>query len=411
MSMFIELVLKAPVSQRAATSVLRLFGFWMNWGDFRVPSANTGRLWMVRLGLYALICEKTHADDWLWMMDHTVQLGPWKCLVIVGIRISVWRSLKRPLRHEDVALLNLTPMKSATKEAVAEQLEQTSSQTGRPRAVLSDEGAELKGGMQLFQQQFDSNDQPLHVLDIKHKAARLLKKQLETNDTWDLFVKHLTRARLELTLTSLAYLNPPRLRNKARFMNLIHVVNWGCRALRFVKAPKDFATEPIDREKLEAKLGWLRDFEKPLREWKRLVTLIRAAEKYTRRHGYHKRARKDLKKVLQPLVKGKACQRLMGDLLDFVKQQAKNLKAGQHLIGHTEVLESLLGKYKQIQGRHSQGGMTASLLNIGATVLNKTPQLIQQALLSIPVKKVHEWVLNNLGQTIASKQKLAFNQS
>lgn len=407
--MFLELVLSAPTSQRAAASVLRLIGFRMNW-SIRLPCANSGRLWMVRVGLYALICEKTHADDWLWMVDHTVQLGPWKCLVIVGIRLSIWRSLDRPLRHEDLSLLNLTPMKTASKEAVAEQLLQTCSQTGQPLAVLSDEGTELKGGMRLFQEQFDSNSpQPLHLLDIKHKAAALLKKQLGESDIWDSYVKHLTRTKLEVTLTSLAFLNPPRLRNKARFMNLIHVVKWGRRALRFVKNPKKFPDEPIDRDKLEAKLGWLRDFEKPLREWSQLLAIIRAAEKQIRCDGYHQRAAKDLKKVLKPLLKGKACKRLANELLEFVKQQSSGLKPEQHVIGHTEVLESVLGKYKQIQGRHNHGGMTASLLNIGAAVVNKSPELIQQALRLIPVKEVTKWVRDKLGQTIASKQKLAFN--
>ena len=406
--MFLELVLSAPTSQRAAASVLRLLGFRMNW-NIQLPCANSGRLWMVRVGLYALTCEKTHADDWLWMVDHTVQLGPWKCLVIVGIRLSVWRSLDRPLRHEDLSLLNLTPMKTASKEAVAEQLLETCSQTGQPLVVLSDEGTELKGGMRLFQEQFDSNSpRPLHVLDIKHKAAALLKKQLGESDIWDSYVKHLTRTKQEVTLTSLAFLNPPRLRNKARFMNLIHVVKWGRRALRFVKNPKKFPDEPIDRDKLEAKLGWLRDFEKPLREWSQLLEIIQAAEKQIRCDGYHQRAAKDLKKVFKPLLKSKACKRLATDLLEFVEQQSSGLKPKQHVIGHTEVLESVLGKYKQIQGRHNHGGMTASLLNIGASVVNKSPELIQQALRSIPVKAVTMWVRDKLGQTIASKQKLAF---
>ena len=83
------------------------------------------------------------------------------------------------------------------------------------------------------------------------------------------------------------------------------------------------------------------------------------------------------------------------------------MKPGQRVLGHTEVLESLLGKYKQIQGRHSQGGMTASLLNIGAVVIQKTPEVIEQALATVPVKEIYQWVRKNLGQTIASKQRTA----
>ena len=409
-SKFIELVLSAPVSQRAAAAVLRFVGSWMGWEDMRLPCANSGRLWLVRLGLFALTRQKTIADDWLWMMDHTVQLGPWKCLVIVGIRLSDWHRLDRPLCHQDLSLLNLTPMKTANKEAVAEQLHQTCSQTGVPLAVLSDEGTELKGGMQLFQQQLTSTSaKPVHVHDIKHKAAALLKKQFAFTGAWDSFVKHLTRTKQGVTLTPLAFLNPPRLRNKARFMNVACVINWGCRALRFVKAPRDFPDEAIDREKLEAKLGWLRGFEKQLVEWKKLITLIHAVERYVRREGYHSGARKELRKVLSPLIQGKACQELATKLLKFVHQQSKHLKNDQRVIGHTEVLESLLGKYKQIQGRHSQGGMTASLLNIGAAVTKVTTEVVEQALVSIPVNQALQWVRNNLGQTIASKQMTALN--
>ena len=217
---------------------------------------------MARVGLFALNCEKQAADDWVWMMDHTVQLGPWKCLVIVGIRISEWRSLDRPLCHEDLTLLNVTPMKTANKEAVLDELKRTSAQTGIPVAVLSDEGTELKGGMELYRQQPDcETSPPAHLRDLKHKAARLLKKELQATETWDPFVKLLTRTKLSVTLTSLAFLNPPRLRNKARFMNLECVVNWGSRVLQFIQAPEEFLDDPAELEKLELKLGWLRDFE------------------------------------------------------------------------------------------------------------------------------------------------------
>jgi hypothetical protein len=97
----------------------------------------------------------------------------------------------------------------------------------------------------------------------------------------------------------------------------------------------------------------------------------------------------------------------MKRLLDFIKEQSAKLKKGQQMPGHTEVLESLLGKYKDTQARHSQGGMTASLLNIGAIVLTKSPDLVQRALNAIPVKTVNDWVHKNLGQTVASRRKLA----
>ena len=81
------LVLKAATSQRAAAGVLQLVAPYIP-GLPRVPCANSGRLWLMRLGLYELLRKKETAKDWVWIMDHTVQLGPHKCLVIVGVRLS-----------------------------------------------------------------------------------------------------------------------------------------------------------------------------------------------------------------------------------------------------------------------------------------------------------------------------------
>jgi len=84
-------------------------------------------------------------------MDHTLQLGPYKCLVIVGVRLSAWRQNRRPLQHTDLALLNLTPMEQATGECVHAALAQTVPVTGVLRLVLCDGGTELQRGMELLQ--------------------------------------------------------------------------------------------------------------------------------------------------------------------------------------------------------------------------------------------------------------------
>jgi predicted DNA-binding antitoxin AbrB/MazE fold protein len=78
-------------------------------------------------------------------MDHTLQLGPWKCLIIVGVRLSAWEPQCGPLAHEDLVLLNLTPMEHSSGEAVAKQLRAAVPQTSRPRAILTDGGADLLG--------------------------------------------------------------------------------------------------------------------------------------------------------------------------------------------------------------------------------------------------------------------------
>ena len=213
----------------------------------------------MRLGLYELRRPKEAADDWVWIMDHTVQLGPWKCLVIVGVRLSAWRRKEGPLEHEDLTLLNLTPMEQSSGEAVAAQLRETKEESGIvPAAVLSDEGAELKKAMVLFREESPELQKVPHVYDIKHKVATILKKELHQDKTWQSFVTRTNRTKLRVTLTELAFLVPPGLKNKARYMNLDTLVDWGCRVLAYLDDPCDFPGQKVDRKKLRQKLGWLR---------------------------------------------------------------------------------------------------------------------------------------------------------
>ena len=46
-----------------------------NWSGLDVSAASyyAVRLWLMRLGLYQLSRPKVRADDWMWIMDHTMQ--------------------------------------------------------------------------------------------------------------------------------------------------------------------------------------------------------------------------------------------------------------------------------------------------------------------------------------------------
>jgi hypothetical protein len=407
-ALFVDLVLKAATSQRAAAAVLKLITPYVP-GVLRMPCANAGRLWLMRLGLFELLRKKEVAKDWVWIMDHTVQLGPHKCLVIVGVRLSAWRRKKAPLEHEDLSLLNLVPMEQSNAVAVAEQLEATREAMGVvPVAVLSDEGAELKSGMALFREQSPGARRVPHVFDIKHKVALLLKRELEDDATWQSFVTRTNRAKLQTTLTELAFLVPPSLRTKARYMNLDTLVDWGTRVLAYLDDPRDLPGQTIDRAKLQQKLGWLGEYRSALPAWAELLAIAKRAVSYIRKNGYHHRAAKELKRGLLRLAHTPGGSRMQAGILEFVKEQSRSVKKRQHVLGSSEVLESLLGKYKRIQGTHSKGGMTGSLLNLGAAVMRKTSETIKQALAAVPVAAVGQWVRENLGLTVPAQQALAF---
>ena len=95
-------------------------------------------------------------------------------------------------------------------------------------------------------------------------------------------------------------------------------------------------------------------------------------------------------------------------VLDFVAEQACLAQSpDERLLGHSEVLESLIGKYKQLQSTHSKGGMTAMLLSMGTIVSQKTDEVLERALTSITSNDVASWCRTNLGVTLQAQRAFA----
>jgi hypothetical protein len=118
----LALVLRTGTRLQRVADVLRMHWNWCGL-DVATASYYSVRLWLLRLGLYQLNRPKTRADDWMWIMDHTMQLGERKCLIVVGIRQSAWNAQDRVLGHEDVELIDLVPVTESNGKVVYRQLQ------------------------------------------------------------------------------------------------------------------------------------------------------------------------------------------------------------------------------------------------------------------------------------------------
>jgi hypothetical protein len=401
---FLDLVLLAPCSGRAAAWVLR---WWSGraGGGAETPCANAGRTWLFRLGLDALTCPLEQADDWVWLVDHTVQLGSQKGMIVVGLRLGAWQADPRPLEHADVRLLHLEPMERSNGELVERELEKAVARTGVPRAILSDGGSDLKRGVALFCQ-----DHPTvtHTYDVKHKMACLLKKELEDDPDWERFVARANLARRGLTLTAGAFLVPPSLSAKARYMNADRLVAWGVKVLRYLDHPPQTPTLAIKERLREGRLGWLREYRQQLAEWSAMLALAQAAEHYVRHHGLHAGTVTELAPRLLALAVCPRGRRMQEAIVEFLAEQSAAARPGERLIGSTEVLESIIGKYKRLQSMHSGGGMTGMILSIGALVGHWGRDRIAEGLQRVTNSQVGQWCRERLGVTIQAQRKLAF---
>lgn len=146
---FVSLVLSAATSLRGASRVMALVRAFFRL-PLPAPSWWAGRLWLLRLGYYKLTRPKEQAADWVWIVEHTVQIGVEKCFVILGVRLSALPNPARCLSHEDVEPIARCPVRQSNGEVVYQQLEDSITKTGLPREIIGDQGSDLKAGVERF---------------------------------------------------------------------------------------------------------------------------------------------------------------------------------------------------------------------------------------------------------------------
>jgi hypothetical protein len=404
--LFVRLVLQG-VSLRGVPRVLAVLAEAFGW-SLSIPHWTTGRLWLLRLGHALLTAALEKAEDWGWLIDHSVQIGQEKCLVIVGIRL---RDLPKPgicLRHADMQLIALVPRKSWTRQEVDEQLEAASRRTGIPRVIVDDHGVDVAGGVRFFQER---HPESVEIYDAKHKAACLLKGRLQKNPRWQEFHQRIAQTRCAIQQTELAFLVPPGPKPKARFMNLEPTLQWAKKVLAVVQEPPAVVRERVRPERLQEKLGWLQEYAADMAEWSEWQQVANVTVEFVNRQGVYRGAAKQLWTELLRYQVHASSQLLAKELVVFVAKQASRMRSDERFPGSTEVLESCFGRFKQLEKQQARGGFTSLVLGFGALLAETTTKVIREAMQHSRTKDIFTWCQEHLGTTLFGQRKLAFAAS
>jgi hypothetical protein len=153
---------------------------------YKTPSWSSGRLWLLRLGSDKLRRPKAQADDWGWIVDHTVQIGQEKCFVMVGVRLRAFADRDHGLSQEDVEPLTVAPVTQSNGAIVFAQLQDPVAKTGVPRQIVGEQGSDLHAGVTAFCQ---AHAETSAISDIKHTTACVLTPALHDDAAWQQFTR------------------------------------------------------------------------------------------------------------------------------------------------------------------------------------------------------------------------------
>ena len=370
----------------------------------RTPSINSGKSWMLKLGYYNLTKTQEIANDWIYIIDHSIQIGKEKLLLIIGIRAKDLPK-DRALKYEDTEIIDLQPVEKSTGEIVYEQIKEASKKTGTPKTIVSDMGSDIKLGVKKFQEE---SPETKSVYDLKHKIALIIKKILESNDEWSEFKRFANTIVRKLQNTTIAGYRPPKQKEKARYMNIEDLVRWGNQILIKYENLQKTKLKTEDEIKLESIIVDIAKFEKSIEVWSEMVTVFQLIERFMNIHNlqnnsyekFHELHGEKLRKLKTDKARGLATQ-----ILSFIKEQQEVCNEGERLLHSSQLIESLFGKLKFLEKEQSKSSFTNLILSVGAMVSKNTPTVVKEALEKVTNKMIDKWSNEKIGTTIQAQRK------
>lgn len=371
-----------------------------------IPAPSSVRWWLQRLGLYALRESLPRAGDWVLLIDHSVQIGTVKACVILGIRLGDIPYPRRALRFEDLHVIAIIPVEQSTGEIVDAQLEQATQRIGIPRQIVSDGGSDVKKGAALFA---GRHPQTAVTYDAAHHGAIVLKRRFEDDPQWSDYIARLGQVKSRIQQTIDAFLAAPSLRPKARYMNLESLLKWSRRILKLLDQHASGSSSRASA-RAELRYSWLRDYRASIEQWSRWEATVRASVSYVRTRGLSVDSESELREHLSELSAESYDETLATELTTFVRKSSAAAGPGECLVGSTEVLESLFGKWKTLERQESQSGITGLILSLGAILGSWPASRIQAALEATPTKHVVSWCKDQLPSSVQSQRRLALSE-
>ena len=364
--------------------------------DLKVPSINTIRNWEYKLGYYELHQAGCPEDVYSLILDESFCIGKQTLLLVLGVNLSTY-SWKGALSFEDMRVLALGPKSYWKGEEIEQLIEGLKQRNYRISYGVSDGGKNLVKALK--------NKQIARVEDCTHVFSKLLEKRYKNDPEFKEFCAQTSLLNRQCWMSCWASICPPKLKGKARFLNLYSLADWGEKNLKLLKILS--AQEHLDEQgkQLYEKLKWLEHYTELVEHLVQLTELIKACFKLLKTQGLSLQSGQQIRTLLD--------QKQVPAFFDqgvrqYLDRNSELLTQHDRLVCCSDIIESFFGKYKSQQRVNPATGITSSCLrmaNYGKTIDEET---MIKSLEQVKIVDLQDWQTKNLLPTVNAKKRALY---
>jgi len=400
--------LAMSIGFRPAARAIRIFYDAYGLKKEITPGHDSIRDWAKRLGIAAMNKGREQirrAKKRVIMVDHSMQFGNEKLMVVLGLDAVKLPEPGQALRREDMVVLEIKVASKWNTEDMLREYRSIHERLGPIRQILIDGASELQNGAKSYAEW--ANLDVVVQRDATHYAATQMKSTLGKDEKFQQVISQMGTTRSLVQQTELGFLSPPTPKNKARFMNLSRIILWMTMMLWLLRNPKATCLVGIAPARFQLKFGWIENYADQIPMWRSCQNVISTFVTFANEQYLHEGASVKLAGKIGELKHAEACE-LRDRLVKFVLESESVLQPGERLPLSTQLLESVFGQYKQLEGQHSKSGFTGLVSCIPLLHSSPTPTSVRKSFAEVSKKQVAEWVTAKVGRTLISKRRAAY---
>lgn len=356
------------------------------------PCYGTILIWTKKVGHFSMQAPIEKSNDWVLIIDESIAVGHERLLVIYGVRTSQI-DFNRALTYNDLTPFFIKSSNKWTADIIKKEIEALIEKWGNIKYIVADGGNAICKCIKLLEK--------VHVYDITHKMALLLKKIYSKDTEYIKYSKEMAQMRFKGVCSDYSHVIPPKQRINSRFMNLNILSDWGLKALNCSKSS-------LKNSKTHEKLSWVKNYKDLIVELDILNRMISEIKTILKTKGLSKKTINIVNKILKKQKPANVrIQYFSKNLINYLKETLMQLPDEKQLLCTSDIIESSFGKYKNYMSQNSMAGITDLSLCLASFTNRLDATELKVGLENTKINDLKKWSKENIGETHFSKRKRA----
>jgi hypothetical protein len=357
--------------------------------------------WSLQLGLSLLKNVQSISEPWVAIMDHSIDIGVKKVLVVLRVKLSVMKNRESAITLKDCECIGLKVHEKSNGDIVAKDLKEIFNQAGVPAAVVKDGGGDLSNGVDLWKEQNKQNQVEI-IEDVGHVVANAIKAQYAESKLFKLFLAIINRCARQLRQTTLAFLTPPKLRSKGRYQGISIFAKWSVKILELFNS----SNQNQEFKKLRISLLGLSQLKTTITSFAQTVLTSAKIMELLKNKGLNNKTYEEAMSLTESFAERSPVKKKLIEWLNKHIQIQTRLGIDKlPLIVSSDIIESLFGKYKNIQARGSMIDMNRTVLLIPALCGRVLGEQLDFSTGNVSNQELAVWDTSNIPYTQNRKRR------